>query len=77
MFCYVSKVFTHAFTQGPLGMANILFTANCARDTANNVVRFTGAASEGVVTASGDGADDYQTRLVWNNDGSSVWFIYY
>ena len=68
MLCDVAKVLTYAFTKCSLGVAKILFVADGASDTMNDIVGLAVAVAYSVILSAcdrtGDGASPVQFDAV-------------
>ena len=60
VLCDVAKMLTHAFTKCSLSVANVLFVANSASNTINDIIGLTVAVAYSVILSAyyrtGDGA---------------------
>ena len=68
VLCDVAKVLTYAFTRCSLGVAKILFVADCASDTINDIVGLAVTVAYSVILSAcdrtGDGASPVQFDAV-------------
>ena len=58
VLCDVAKMLTHAFTKCSLGVANVLFVANCASDTINDIIGLAVEVPYSVILSACDRTDD-------------------
>ena len=58
VLCDVAKVLTHAFTKCSLGVANIMFVADCASNAINDVIGLAVAVAYSVILSACDRTDD-------------------
>ena len=58
VLCDIAKVLTHAFTKCSLGVANVLFVADCASDAINDIIGLAVAVSYSVILSACNRTDN-------------------
>ena len=58
VLCDIAKVLTHPFTKCALGVANVLFVADCASDAINDIIGLAIAVPYSIILSACNRTDD-------------------